>query len=178
MRPTSSEVQHTEAPEADEFRKAMGLFTTGVCIVAVDDSQGGTEAGLAAMTVNSFVSVSLDPMLICWSLHNDSTHFARYTEAERFSVSILAANQADIARRYAKRGGIYLRNEDFVRSVGGLSIIAGSVSHFECRRWSLVPAGDHTMIFGEVEGLGGARTDDIGVSPLTFFQGGFCSITP
>lgn len=176
MRPTSSEVQHTEAPEADDFRKAMSLFTTGVCIVAVDDRSGSGDTDIAAMTVNSFVSVSLDPMLICWSLHNDSTQFSRYTKADLFSVSILDASQADIARRYAKRGGTDLRKEDFTRSGCNLPIVEGSVAHFECRHWSLVPAGDHTMILAAVEGLGRASPRGDGVSPLTFFQGEFYSI--
>lgn len=167
--PGTTEAQQ---PRAAEFRKAMGLFTTGVCIVAVDDA----VHGLAAMTINSFVSVSLDPMLVCWSLHNDSSHFTRYAEAERFSVSILAAGQADLARGYARRGGAHLSESDFERSVGGLPVVAGAIGHFECRRWSLTPAGDHTMILGEVEGIDHAQSDLANPSPLTFFRGEFCSI--
>lgn len=168
------DVQQTETPGTDEFRKAMGLFTTGVCIVAVDDA----KHGLAAMTVNSFVSVSLDPMLVCWSLHNDSTQFTRYTQAETFSVSVLAHEQGALARQYATRGGALTRREDFVESAGGLPVVSGSIGHFECRKWSLNPAGDHTMILGEVQGIGHARGADRDLAPLTFFKGGFCSITP
>lgn len=171
------DVQNTGTTEAEklraaEFRRAMGLFATGVCIVAVDDA----AHGLAAMTINSFVSVSLEPMLVCWSLHNDSSHFARYAEAERFSVSILASEQADLARLYARRGGTHLGEGDFERSQGGLPVVAGSIGHFECRRWSIAPAGDHTMILGEVQGMSRVPGDDATASPLTFFRGEFCSI--
>ncbi len=168
------DVQNTETPGTDEFRRAMGLFTTGVGIVAVDAEPNG----FAAMTINSFVSVSLDPMLVCWSLHNDSSQFDLYANARRFAVSILAAEQGDLALRYATRGGMHRFGEDFERSAGELPIVAGSLAHFECRNWSITPAGDHTLILGEVEGLSRAHADAANASPLTFFQGEFCSIAP
>lgn len=167
-----SEAENIVTPGATEFRKAMGLFTTGVCIVAVGDP--GSE--LTAMTVNSFVSVSLDPMLICWSLHNDSSQFARYTEADRFSVSVLSGGQTDLARRYAMRGGTQVNDSDFAMSAGGFPVVDGAIGHFECRRWALNPAGDHTMILGEVTGLHRVDPSNEQVSPLTFFKGEFCSI--
>ncbi len=171
-----SDVQHAETPDIlerqAEFRQLMGLFTTGVCVVSVaagDDS-------IAAMTVNSFVSVSLDPMLVCWNLQNASSQFDIYAGAERFAVSILARNQAELAQRYASRGDHGMRNDDFARSAGGLPVIAGSLGFLECRRWSDYVAGDHTLIFGEVTGLSNQADPGEAGSPLGFFNGEFCGI--
>ena len=61
--------------DSNEFRRALGAFATGVCLVTVKDD---TLVPLA-MTVNSFSSVSLEPALILWSIQNSSDHLQLYT---------------------------------------------------------------------------------------------------
>ncbi|BDI60123.1 flavin reductase family protein [Qipengyuania nanhaisediminis] len=155
-----------------DFRKLMGLFATGVCVVAVP---AGPQS-VSAMTINSFVSVSLDPMLVCWSLQNDASQFDTYADADMFSVSILAERHAGLARRYAARGDTMLRPQDFIQSANGLPVIGDALGHLECRRWSLFPAGDHTMIFGEVFAMHPPAGNPPSDEPLGFFNGAFCSI--
>lgn len=161
-----------------EFRRLMGQFATGVCVVSTPAKDGG----IAAMTVNSFASVSLDPMLVSWNLHNSSSQFELYSAADHFAVSILAADQAELAQRYAGRGDQQLLEQDFTSGGKGLPVIAGALVHFECRRWSTFPAGDHTVIFGEILGMSAntlpseADAKDSAQSALGFFGGKFCSI--
>ncbi len=165
----------SSAERQAEFRHLMGRFTTGVCVVSVEAG----DLGVAAMTVNSFVSVSLDPMLVSWSLHNSSSQFDLFARAERFAVSILADSHAELALRYASRGDSQLNVDDFISRDSGshrsLPVVAGALAQFECRRWSEYPAGDHTVIFGEVVGMSANTSADPGV-PLAFFNGQFCSI--
>lgn len=168
QRPIASE----ETDPRIEFREVMGLFTTGVCIVSVPAG----EQGVTAMTVNSLVSVSLEPRLLCWSLQNDASQFDLYVQAERFAVSILAENQAELALRYAARGDVLLRASDFAQSEGGLPVIPDALGHIECARWSDFVAGDHTMIFGEVTDLAPHCPINSTRAPLGFFGGKFCSI--
>lgn len=164
------DAQPAEQPlDTAEFRKLMGLFATGVCVVSVE----GGERGIVGMTVNSLVSVSLDPMLVCWSLQNSSSQFELYTQADRFAVSILAHPQQGLAQRYASRKGAKLETGDFTMSAAGLPVVHGALGYLECRRWSLYPAGDHTMIFGEVSGL---HLPGQIHEPLGFFNGRFCTI--
>ena len=66
-RPDAEDDTQVEADPRIRFREVMGLFTTGVCIISIPVG----ERGVNAMTVNSLVSVSLDPMLLCWSLQNE-----------------------------------------------------------------------------------------------------------
>lgn len=171
-----NKVQHAKTPGTGatraEFRQLMGLFTTGVCVVSVP----ATGGAIAAMTINSFVSVSLDPMLVCWSLQNASSQFDIYARAERFAVSILSAEQEDLAQRYAARGDSQMRLDDFEWSEAGLPVIRSSLGHIECVHWSRYPAGDHVMILGEVTGLKPANQADAITAPLGFFNGQFCSI--
>ncbi len=171
-----SDVEQAQMPSTDdprvEFRRLMGLFTTGVCVVAVETE----DTGIAAMTVNSLVSVSLDPRLVCWSLQNAASQFDIYAAAQQFSVSILGDDQANLARRYAGRGDTLLQPDDFAKSARGLPVIAGALGHLECHRWSEFAAGDHTMMFGEVMGLSSSAQSLPSASPLAFFNGQFCAI--
>jgi len=160
-----------EAPDIADFRKLMGRFATGVCIVAVE----GGKAGVSGMTVNSFVSVSLEPMLVCWSLQNTSSQFDLYARALRFSISILTQEQQELALRYASRADSQLREQDFTRSPGGLPVVAGALGYMDCALWKTYPAGDHTMILGEVTDLA-MPEPDANAAPLGFYDGRFCRI--
>lgn len=148
----------------------MGQFPTGVCVVALETPTGE----LAAMTINSFVSVSLEPLLVCWSLHNSSGRFDLFASATRFTISILAADQGEQALAYASRLAHEVRDGDFARSGNGLPIIKGALASFECRTHANHKAGDHTMILGEVTGLSGPTQDS--AEALGFFGGAFVSV--
>ena len=159
--------------EPAAFRRLAGQFATGVCVVAASAPAEGSGGALAGITVNSFVSVSLEPLLVAWSLQNSSSQFALWSTAPDFTISILAEDQHEIARRYAARGSSALQASDFARTDRGLPVIAGALGHIECRQWSLYPAGDHTLVFGEVIGI--AQTGS--GRPLGYFGGAFCRIT-
>ena len=157
------------------FRELMGLFATGVCVVSLGRSEAGEDAAISGTTVNSLVSISLDPMLVCWSLQNDASQFAEYSQAKEFAISILASDQAALARRYAARGDTALVTSDFERTDRGLPVIKGALASLECRLWKTYPAGDHTMILGEVVAMNGWQ-DEAEPKALGFFGGRFCAI--
>lgn len=167
-----------------EFRKLMGLFATGVCVVsfgarnAGDDVGGdvGGEAGISGMTINSLLSVSLDPMLVCWSLQNASSQFAEYAEANEYAFSILSADQQALARRYAARGDSTLSANDFEWSAQGIPLVKNALATIECRRWAQHPAGDHTLILGEVLAVNGPPAGRDLPKALGFFGGHFCAV--
>ena len=148
----------------------MGHFPTGVCVVALE-----TDAGeIAAMTINSFVSVSLEPLLVCWSLHNDSGRYSLFTKAERFSISILASNQGEHALAYASRASSSVRTGDFEVSENGLPIVKGALASFECHTHATHLAGDHTMILGQVLDIKEPTQD--GAKALGFYRGEFVDV--
>lgn len=154
--------------DAALFRRVMGSFATGVCIVSRIRADGSPSG----FTANTLVSVSLDPMLVSWSLQNDSSQFDQFVAAERFGISILNEDQRALAQRYAARGDAQMRADDFEWSADGLPLIAGAIGTIGCRHWAAHPAGDHTIILGEVTHM--AASDHGG--PLGYFQGNFCRI--
>jgi flavin reductase (DIM6/NTAB) family NADH-FMN oxidoreductase RutF len=63
-------------------------------------SADGSPVGL---TINSLTSVSLDPPLVLWCVQRGSARFRIFARAGHFGVSLLAAHQERLARRFAAR---------------------------------------------------------------------------
>lgn len=128
------------------FRKALGCFATGATIVTAADAQG-TPVGL---TANSFSSASLDPPLILWSLANNAYSMTTFRHAVHFAVHILAADQANLARRFAVRGADKFRELDTQRGPDGTPLLQHYSARLVCRKVYEYEGGDHTIFVGAV----------------------------
>ena len=84
---------------SDKFRQVMGNFATGITVVTTLD-QDGKPYGL---TVNSFTSVSLTPLLVLICLDNNLSGFQAFNDSKRFGVSMLSEHQEDLSRMFAKK---------------------------------------------------------------------------
>src|SRR5260370_30734646 len=84
------------ALNTDFFRKVMGQFATGFTIATTQ-----SQAGTAGLTVNSFASVSLDPLLvlICVDVRSQALSFFR--ESGVFAVNILTQEQEALSNCFA-----------------------------------------------------------------------------
>ncbi len=139
--------------DVSAFRKAMGSFPTGVTVVTVA-SGDGTMHGL---TVSSFSSVSLDPMLVLVCLNETSRGVGLIERAGAFVVNVLSAGQQDVSRWFANRdrpaGSTMFGGVPFEPGVTGCPVLAGAAAAFDCRLWQLHRAGDHLIMLGEVVAL-------------------------
>ena len=144
------------------LRAALGGFATGVCVVTATGPNGPL-----GITVNSFTSVSLEPPTVLWSLGRRSDRLSTFAEAEYFAVHVLDAAGLEVCRRFAW-GDPNLRSDEFEPGLGGVPLIGGWVSRFECRTCRRVEAGDHLLIFGEVERFETREGD-----ALAFYRGGY-----
>jgi len=155
-------MQHSIDPQ--HFRQALGAFTTGVTIVTALDAAGAA----AGMTVNSFNSVSLDPPLVLWSLARTASAYDAMIQAEHFAVHVLAADQDELALRFALTGGDRFAGLSVERGLHGLPLLDGAASRFECRTVHRYEGGDHVIIVGQV-----LRLDAWEREPLAFKRGRF-----
>lgn len=130
----------------DEFKKALGNYPTGVTVVTTFD-QANNPVGL---TVNSFASVSLDPLLILWSIDKKSGSYPVFIEAERFTVNILADDQADICSLFASKVENRFGQCEWEESARHLPVLSGSLAQLECKTAQQIDAGDHIIFIGEV----------------------------
>ena len=71
-----------------DFRECVGAFATGVTVVTTH-AQGQS----AGMTLNSFTSVSLDPLLVLVSLAHATRTLEAIKSSNRFTVNVLHRNQ-------------------------------------------------------------------------------------
>src|ERR1051326_4195040 len=91
---------------SEEFRKALGLFATGVTVITVD-----FEGHVEGMTANAFSSVSLDPLLVLVCVAHGARTHAQLHARKRFGINILAHNQRKISEYYALPGRTHERAE-------------------------------------------------------------------
>ncbi|MCP8971070.1 flavin reductase family protein [Ectobacillus ponti] len=128
------------------FKQIMGSYPTGVTVVTTTGADG-TPAGL---TVNSFASVSLDPLLVLWCLDNRSSALAAFSESDVFAVHVLAAEQQDVCWAFAGKEPDRFGKVEWAQSEHGLPVISGSLGVLQCRKVQQMEAGDHQIFLGEV----------------------------
>jgi flavin reductase (DIM6/NTAB) family NADH-FMN oxidoreductase RutF len=151
---------------ARRFRSVLGSFATGVVAVTSRDPSNGEPCGLA---VNSFTSVSLDPLLIAVCVSQASTTWPRIRRADSLAVNVLAGHQQDLCRHLAMRGGDKFAGICWSVTPGGNPLIDGCLAWIDCSIDREYPAGDHLMVIGAVRGFG----DHASGGPLIFFRGGY-----
>jgi len=149
------------AQSSQAYRRALGAFPTGVCVVTADSEQGPL-----GITVNSFTSVSLEPRLVLWCLDERSARRLTFAEAERFNIHVLPAGFDAMSRRFAK-GPCELDEGEYVRE-GGAPVLPGTLARFNCAAHARIDMGDHMIIVGRVEAF---EVQD--GAALTFWRGGY-----
>ena len=134
------------------FRRAMGSFPTGVTVVTV-----ASDDGMHGITVNSFSSVSLDPMLVLVCLNEASRAVGLIERAGAFVVNVLSAEQQDVSRWFANQyrpaGSTMFDGVPFEPGITGCPVLVDATASFECRLRQSHPAGDHLIVIGEVIAL-------------------------
>ncbi len=135
---------------ANDFRKAMGCFATGVTIITVDQ-----EGEVHGMTANAFTAVSLDPVLVLVCAdHRARTHTHPHTR-KRFGVNVLRRDQQTVSEYYARAEETHQHPEaagaHFDHTEQGTPVLRGALAYLECRLHTTQPAGDHTIFIAEVE---------------------------
>jgi flavin reductase (DIM6/NTAB) family NADH-FMN oxidoreductase RutF len=155
-----------------DFRKALGLFPTGVAIVSARHGDGA----LMGMTVSSFNSVSLEPPLVLFSVARSAASFEAWSQTQAYGISLLARSQDDLSTRFARSQS---SKWDLVRPIygqTGVPLIPGALATFECERFAVYDGGDHAIFVGRVVGMTAAHAQTS--NPLVFYGGRYCSVVP
>jgi flavin reductase (DIM6/NTAB) family NADH-FMN oxidoreductase RutF len=153
------------------FRQAAGRFASGVTVVTtrVYEKDYG-------VTVSSFASLSLNPLLVTVSIKRSSPLLGYVRSAEAFAVSVLSGDQEHVAAYFATRGRTseaagFATVSTTARQTGA-PIIDGCLSWFDCTVEDVLPGGDHEILVGRVAAAGG-RTGE----PLVYWSGGYRALT-
>jgi flavin reductase (DIM6/NTAB) family NADH-FMN oxidoreductase RutF len=146
------------------------MFATGVTIVTARTAEGE----FVGLTANSFNSVSLNPPLVLWSLARAAASMPAFSTGSHYAINILAADQKELAKRFATKGVDRFADVAFLEGVGGAPLLAGAAATFECFNRSRYSEGDHVIFVGEVERC----SHRVGASPLLYHGGKFYTEHP
>lgn len=150
------------AIEAQELRRVMGHFATGVTVITTKDKDGAPQG----LTANAFMSLSLNPPLVIISVDKGATCYNCFATGNGYTVNFLSENQEEVSKRFATKGIDKFAGLGWREGENGAAIIDGALGHVECRITQAYDGGDHTIVVGEI--LNAAAN---GERPLLFFKG-------
>ena len=150
-----------------ELRKALGQFATGVTVVTARAADGSPDG----ITVNSFASVSLEPPLVLWCLGLGAASYDTFRLSSKHMINVLAAEQVEIARHFATRGGRRFDGLQWSATDNGLPRLDGCIGWFEVGIRSRHEEGDHLVLVGRIESF-----EIAGGRPLLFFDSQFAEL--
>jgi flavin reductase (DIM6/NTAB) family NADH-FMN oxidoreductase RutF len=145
------------------FRGVMGLFATGVTVIAVE-----VDGEIHGMTANAITSVSLEPLLVLVCVQKNAHMAELLRRSGQFSINILAEDRADLSIFFA---GMWAETEPplftFEPWIGGprLQDATGAVA---CKIDQFLDGGDHWIITGLVLAL---YQQESPANPLLYYKG-------
>ncbi|MEV4555579.1 flavin reductase family protein [Kitasatospora sp. NPDC049285] len=150
------------------LREAMSRFATGITVLTT----GGEQ--VHGMTANSFTSVSLEPPLVLCCVARTAVMHQAITTTRSFAVSVLGAEQEQLARYFASRdrplGAAQFHGLDWQPGpLTGAPLLGKAVARLECKLAEAYDGGDHSIFLGEVLASDWNTGDDA----LLFYGGGF-----
>ena len=151
------------------FRQVMGVFPTGVTVVAAL----GVDGNPCGLTVNSFTSVSLDPPLVLVCIDRSSSTHDRLVGAPAFTVSILGSHQREMASRFAfDPSEDRFRDGEWRSEPGGALVPEGAAAWVVCDLEAVHEGGDHSILVGRVRSMGAG-----GAEALVYYRGRYGTVS-
>ncbi|MYR07946.1 flavin reductase [Gordonia sp. SID5947] len=156
-----------------KFRDVVAHFPTGVAVVT-----SATASGPAGMTLQSFMSLSLDPALVLLAVDRSSTTWPRVADEGKLLINVLAEGQSELARQFARSGTDKFAAVDLVESDRtDHPLLHGSVAWFDCTIVDQHPGGDHLIAVCSINDFDTTLDQDsLHPSPLVFFRSQFPTI--
>jgi 3-hydroxy-9,10-secoandrosta-1,3,5(10)-triene-9,17-dione monooxygenase reductase component len=155
----------TPSLDAASCRRVMSYWATGVSVVTSQAADGPRGC-----TVNSFTSLSLDPLLLLVALHRDSGTLSALRACGGFCINVLASHQDHLSRRFARPSS----DADKFRGVeyavvDGAPVLAGCLATISCRTEHTLAGGDHEIVVARP--IAAQTRED--ASALVFYRRGY-----
>jgi flavin reductase (DIM6/NTAB) family NADH-FMN oxidoreductase RutF len=139
-------------------------------LYAVTVSHDGEDHG---MTANWVTQASFEPPMIAVAVENTAKTIGMIRDAHHFAVNLLQQDQRDLAGKLGRSSQQAPQKLKGLKTkpapVSGTPVLADALGWLECRLLTTVPAGDHTLVLGEVIEAGVERDGE----PLTLQGAGF-----
>src|SRR5213076_2669467 len=154
----------------DEAAKNAPLrhFPYGLYVVTV--AHDGEDHG---MTANWITQAAFEPPMVVVAIENTSKTIAMVRDSHHFAINLLVKGQRDLAARLGRNSDQAPQKLKGIKTkpapVSGVPVLVDSLGWVECRVVTTLPAGDHTLVLGEVIGAGVEQQGE----PLTLAEAGF-----
>jgi flavin reductase (DIM6/NTAB) family NADH-FMN oxidoreductase RutF len=134
-----------------DFSDVLAKIPYGVSVVTMGRGGAKVENGL---TMSWMSQVSFDPPMLMVAV--DKLHYSAdmLRSTKNFCVNLLGEDQAALAGRFAKQAtnrDDKLANVEQRASESGAAILTDAVAYFDCEVTSIVEAGDHLVVIGQIE---------------------------
>lgn len=131
----------------DEFRAALGNFTSGVTVVTTKDANDK----LHGLTVSAFSSVSMNPPLILICIQKSTPSHYAFAESKAFVVNILSDSQKEISNQFAFKHEDKFSGIDYKIGILNIPVLENCLVNLECSVKHSYDGGDHTIFVGQIE---------------------------
>jgi len=143
-------------------------FPYGLCVVTV--AHDGEDHG---MTANWITQAAFEPPMVAVAIENTSKTIGMVRESHHFAINLLLTGQRDLAGKLGRNSDQAPHKLKGLKTkpapVSGVPVLVESLGWVECRVVATLPAGDHTLVLGEVVGAGVEHEGE----PLTLAEAGF-----
>ena len=156
---------------AEEFRKACGLWASGVSIVTTRDVDGKPYG----LTMNAVTSLSLDPPLFLVCVDNKSDTLGAIKRSGLFCVNVLQQDQQALSNAFAKKNPDKFADVSFEWGKTGAPLLGGRLMAIECTVTAVHEGGDHHVFIGEVQEI--TTPDGSEGVPLIYFRGRYAALS-
>lgn len=155
--------------DAAAKKTVLRQFPYGLYVVGV-----AHEGDEHAMTANWVTQAAFEPPMIAVAVENTSKTIGMIRDAHYFALSLLASEQRDLA---GKLGRSSVKAPQKLKGVktkpaptSKAPVLVDAFGWVECRAIASLPAGDHTLVLGEVVEAGIEHED---AKPLLLQDAGF-----
>ena len=122
------------------YKKVLSKYATGITVVAKKNNKNLIEG----ITVNSFVSISLKPAYISWSLDKTSSSFKKFKNLKLFNIYILSAKQIEVSNYFSSK------NEVQKNSIIAKNLLKNNLAVLNCKTIKKINIGDHLFFVAKV----------------------------
>jgi len=128
------------------FKHAFRMHPAGVAVVTTKSKEGPQ-----GLTVSSVASVGVDPLAVAFSVTSTNGSAGAVVGAERFVISLLTTDHADLARAFANSGAPRFTPEQQWGTLDtGEPYLPAARVAFVCEPLHIVPVGASSVVIAEV----------------------------
>jgi flavin reductase (DIM6/NTAB) family NADH-FMN oxidoreductase RutF len=168
--PAAGRPEENNSLHPDDLKRVFRRHPAGVVVIT-----GHGPAGPAGFTATSFVSLSLEPALVCFSVLSTASAWRVLRSVDTVLVHLLGSHQDDVASRFATSGiDRFAEPTRWVRLATGEPLLEGTGSWIRGEVVQRVSLGDHILV---VVRPVQARVDDE-IDPLVYHDRAYTALQP